>query len=137
MTITSSIACAAGLSFGNTTSWQTHLKESFALSQNEAFSGVKKEALPEESVIQEQKAERTDIKRKLSELGTVNLLAVEEYDEVEERYVFLINQQKDLVDSIAEIRTTIKTLNRESVSRFRQAFDEINLIFQESTFKNV
>ena len=38
------------------------------------------------------------------QLGTVNLLAVEEYDDVETRYDFLINQQKDLVDSIAEIR---------------------------------
>jgi len=114
------------------TSELTHLKESFALSQNEPFQSVRLEDLPAEETIQTYKTERTDIKRKLSELGTVNLLAVEEYDEVEERYEFLINQQKDLVDSIAEIRTTIRTLNRESVTRFKQAFDEINLIFQDT-----
>ncbi|PIE01307.1 MAG: chromosome segregation protein SMC [Acidobacteria bacterium] len=109
-----------------------HLKESYTLSQNEPYCAVNPDELLAEETIEVQKAERTDIKRKLSELGTVNLLAVEEYDEVEERYAFLINQQKDLVDSIAEIRSTIKKLNKESISRFKEAFEEINHIFQRN-----
>jgi len=110
----------------------THLKESYAVSQNEPYQAVQKENLLSDSEVRAQKTERADIKRKLSELGTVNLLAVEEFDEIEERYLFLITQQKDLVDAIAEIRSTIKTLNRESVARFKVAFEQINTLFQEN-----
>ena len=110
----------------------THLKESYVLSQNETFSSAGKEDLLAEDKIDAYKKERAEIKRNLSELGTVNLLAVEEYDDVETRYEFLINQQKDLVDAIAEIRSTIRTLNKESVARFKTAFEEINKLFQDN-----
>jgi chromosome segregation protein len=70
-----------------------------------------------------------DLATRLHALGPVNLLAIEEFDEVEARRTFLENQQKDLIDSIAEIRSTIQKLNRLCVEKFRETFQAVNALF--------
>jgi len=88
--------------------------------------------LPDEETAAKMDEERTQMQDRLNNMGAVNLLAIEEFDEVDERYRFLINQQKDLLDSITEIRSTIHKLNKISTEKFLQAFADINKRFSES-----
>lgn len=108
-----------------------HLEERFLSNRGHAF---KPKAVPDEDVLDEATYAQAalqveELQRKLQALGAVNLLAIEEFEEVEQRYSFLQEQQKDLIDSIAEIRATIHKLNRVSTEKFREAFAAINRDF--------
>ena len=68
---------------------------------------------------------------KIEKLGPVNVLAIEEYDEIEERERFLRTQRDDLVQSIDSLRSTIRKINVTSRDLFREAFATVNKQFTE------
>ncbi len=71
------------------------------------------------------------LKVKIDRLGPVNMMAIEQFDELEQRHGFLTAQRKDLVESIASTGEAIKRIDQTTRERFRQAFDVINTNFQE------
>ena len=73
----------------------------------------------------------TDIKRRLDAMGPVNLDAIEEYDELEERYTFLKNQHDDLVNSKAELLEVIERINTETQRLFSETFAQVRINFRE------
>ena len=75
------------------------------------------------SLLEQEVAELSD---KLEKLGPVNVLAIEEYNELEEREGFLRNQRDDLVQSIEKLRSTIRKINTTSRELFREAFAHVN-----------
>ena len=66
------------------------------------------------------------LREKLDRLGPVNVLAVEQAQELEERHVFLTTQRQDLTDAIDELERSLRTIDRTSRERFRDAFQAIN-----------
>jgi chromosome segregation protein len=72
----------------------------------------------------------TDIKRRLDAMGPVNLDAIEEYEELEERYNFLKNQHDDLVASKTELLEVIERINTETRRLFSETFAQVRLNFQ-------
>jgi chromosome segregation protein len=72
-----------------------------------------------------------ELREKLERMGPVNVLAVEQAQELEERHRFLTAQRQDLVESIAEMDRAIKSIDRTSKERFREAFQVINQHFGE------
>ena len=72
------------------------------------------------------------LKDKIQRLGPVNMMAIEQFDELETRYTFLTTQRADLVDSIAQTSDAIKRIDRTTRERFREAFDAINGHFQHT-----
>ncbi|MCX6542953.1 MAG: chromosome segregation protein SMC [Acidobacteria bacterium] len=73
----------------------------------------------------------TELRRKIDKLGPVNMMAIEQYDELESRHSFLTTQRKDLIDSIASTGEAIKKIDHTTRERFREAFHAINLHFQD------
>ena len=67
----------------------------------------------------------------LENFGPVNLLAPEEYRQLEERNSFLENQTQDLLQSLQSLELAIKKLDAESIARFREAFDAVDSKFRE------
>jgi chromosome segregation protein len=61
----------------------------------------------------------------------VNLLAPEEYKKLEERYNFLTEQTEDLENALDSLIKAINKLDRESITRFNEAFELINNRFQD------
>ena len=49
---------------------------------------------------------------KIERLGPVNMMAIDQFDELETRYTFLTTQRKDLVDSIVAIGDAIKRIDQ-------------------------
>ena len=74
----------------------------------------------------------SELKAKLDRLGAVNMMAIEQFDELEARYAFLMTQRQDLLDSIAATAEAIRRINKTTRERFRTAFDAINAHFQET-----
>jgi chromosome segregation protein len=70
------------------------------------------------------------LKAKIDRLGPVNMMAIEQFDELETRHVFLTTQRKDLVDSIAQTAEAIKRIDETTKVRFNEAFVAIQQNFQ-------
>jgi chromosome segregation protein len=71
------------------------------------------------------------LRAKIDRLGPVNMMAIEQFDELETRHAFLSTQRKDLVDSIAQTSEAIKRIDETTRQRFAEAFSAINRNFQE------
>jgi chromosome segregation protein len=71
-----------------------------------------------------------ELKRKIETLGPVNMMAIDEYDELDRRHEFLTAQRKDLVDSIATTGEAIKRIDQTTKERFREAFEAVKTNFQ-------
>ena len=69
---------------------------------------------------------------KIDRLGPVNMMAIEQFDELETRHVFLTTQRKDLVDSIAQTSRGDQAHRRDDAQRFAEAFAAINRNFQDT-----
>ncbi len=72
----------------------------------------------------------TNLRRKIDRLGPVNMMAIDQFDELETRHTFLTTQRKDLTDAIASTTDTIKKIDETSKVRFREAFIAIKENFQ-------
>ena len=70
----------------------------------------------------------------MEELGTVNLLAIEEYERVAARYHFLIEQKDDLQTAKATLFQVIDEMDDEMKRRFAETFYAIQGQF-ETVFK--
>jgi chromosome segregation protein len=67
-----------------------------------------------------------ELDTKLNAIGPVNLVADEEYRELDERLTFLRTQHDDLVGSIKDLEKALRGMTRTAQDRFAQAFQEIN-----------
>jgi len=72
-----------------------------------------------------------ELRDRLEKMGAVNVLAVEQAQELDDRHQFLTAQRQDLLDSIAELDQAIKKIDRASRERFHEAFQAINQHFGE------
>ncbi len=73
------------------------------------------------------------LRQKIERLGPVNMMAIDQFDELEQRHTFLTTQRKDLLDSIAQTAEAIKRIDVITKERFTEAFTVINTNF-EGTF---
>jgi chromosome segregation protein len=88
-----------------------------------------------ESLITEDHA-CTELKQKLESMGPVNMMALEEYKETEQRHQFLSTQRTDLLDSIENTQASIKEIDQISRAKFDEAFVRINENFS-ATFSRL
>ncbi len=73
----------------------------------------------------------SEIKERIVRLGDVNVAAIADARELEERLGFLDGQRRDLEASMEDLRRTIAELSRTSRARFRETFEQANVKFQE------
>jgi chromosome segregation protein len=72
-----------------------------------------------------------ELEARLEAIGPVNLVADEEYRELDERLTFLRAQHDDLTGSIKDLEKALRGMTRTAQERFSQAFEEINRHFGE------
>jgi len=72
-----------------------------------------------------------EVRTRLEAMGPVNLVAIEEYNELEERYSFLSEQEHDLVQAKDQLMELIRKINRTTSEMFRSTFDQVNINFQQ------
>src|SRR4029077_4674767 len=73
----------------------------------------------------------TDLRTQLDNMGPVNLEAVHEYDELEERYKFLEAQNTDLTNSQRELLDVIARINSTTRKLFAETFEQVRANFRE------
>jgi chromosome segregation protein len=72
----------------------------------------------------------TALQQRLDEMGPVNLVAIEEYEETEQRYQFLSQQHADLVQAKAQLLEVINRINTQTREMFRTTFEQIRTNFR-------
>jgi len=82
------------------------------------------------------KNEVADLKKRVSQLGVVNLGAIEEFKEVSEKYIFMDEQRKDLVESKDEIVALIEEMTEKMRTVFKENFEQLRIYFNE-TFREL
>ncbi|MHC5059964.1 MAG: chromosome segregation protein SMC [Planctomycetota bacterium] len=75
--------------------------------------------------------EITDLRGKIERLGNVNVDAINQQDELEQRHEFLAAQTEDLTQSRTQLEQLISKINKESREKFQATFDEVRKNFQE------
>ncbi len=65
-------------------------------------------------------------RKKVERIGDVNLGAIKEYEELQERHVFLTSQRDDLNQAIEDLHKVIRKINRITQALFMETFDQIN-----------
>ncbi|RMH36909.1 MAG: chromosome segregation protein SMC [Nitrospirae bacterium] len=71
------------------------------------------------------------IRRKLERIGAVNLTAIDEHQELEQRYQFLAAQEEDLTKSIHSLQEIIQRLNQTTNRLFTETFHALQERFNE------
>ena len=72
-----------------------------------------------------------ELTERVESMGPVNVDAIQEFDELEQRYIFLEKQNADLVNSKAELLEVISRINRTTKELFAETFEKIRVNFQE------
>jgi chromosome segregation protein len=70
------------------------------------------------------------LQRRLDEMGPVNLVAIEEYEETEQRFQFLSKQHDDLVQAKVQLLEVINRINAQTREMFRATFEQIRANFR-------
>lgn len=92
---------------------------------------TKSEDLPEDFDLAEARSRVEEMRQRLDAFGAINMLAVDELEEAEERLLFLTSQRQDIIDSIASAEEALQEIKERSRERFVQAFAAINANFTE------
>ncbi|MCM8797850.1 MAG: hypothetical protein NC821_00060 [Candidatus Omnitrophica bacterium] len=75
--------------------------------------------------------EINSLREKLSSLGPVNLIAIEEFGQLQERHNFLLAQQADLCKAKESLHEAITRINRTAKELFIETFQKIEVNFKE------
>ncbi|MCI0485834.1 MAG: hypothetical protein L0229_04450 [Blastocatellia bacterium] len=86
---------------------------------------------PSSFQIETHRAKLDEIRARIDGLGPVNMMALEELEEADERFKFLSEQRRDILDSIKATEEALSEIKRRSRERFRHAFIHINENFQK------
>ncbi|GAA5317258.1 MAG: chromosome segregation protein SMC [Candidatus Pelagadaptatus aseana] len=89
------------------------------------------EQLPEDATEQPMEEELERIANRITRLGPINLAAIDEYKTESERKNYLDAQNDDLIDALTTLENAIKKIDRETRTRFKETFDQVNSGLQE------
>ena len=75
------------------------------------------------------KTEVDALRQRIGTMGAVNLVAIEEYSELKQRYEFLKTQSDDLTNAKAALLKAIDDINQTSLEQFKVTFEQIRKNF--------
>ncbi|HET8921711.1 MAG TPA: chromosome segregation protein SMC [Candidatus Acidoferrum sp.] len=73
-----------------------------------------------------------EMKQRIESMGPVNMMALEEFNECEQRFTFLTRERDDLLQSISDTQQAIAELDQATKEKFEHAFHAINKSFSEA-----
>ena len=108
------------------------VRESCANELSQSLEDLAREVqLSEEFDLEAERARVEEWRERLENFGAVNMMALEELSEADERLAFLTTQRADITQGIAATEEALREIKRRSRERFRDAFEKINANFSE------
>ncbi len=103
-----------------------YLTENYHMSVKEARTKSKTRSKEEQD-----RTQLENLRQDIDNLGSVNLQAIEEFERLEERYHFMVQQRDDLHDARHDLNQTMDELDGEVEERFKTTFDAVEKEFKE------
>ncbi|GAF99471.1 unnamed protein product, partial [marine sediment metagenome] len=103
------------------------MQQSYSVDLEASLENVVEISPPQHSFLEE----INQLKAKLEGMGPVNLVAIEENEQLQQRYSFLISQQEDLCNAQESLRKAIVQINRTAREIFAETFQKIQVSFKE------
>ena len=101
----------------------TRIKEHF----DQELEEIQKDFEPERKMpLTEIDKELGSCRKKVNQIGAVNMDAIEEFKELEQRFEFLSREQDDLNTAVSDLNKVIRKINKITRERFVATFDQIN-----------
>jgi chromosome segregation protein len=108
----------------------TYVREACMSELNQPLEELSHERpLDEEFDLEAGKSRVEELRVRIEGFGAVNMMALEELSESEERLQFLTGQRQDISEGIASTEEALREIKRRSRERFREAFEQINRNF--------
>lgn len=76
------------------------------------------------------KSEIKQLKQQIVQLGPINIAAIEDYKQLNERYEHLKAQETDLLTAMQQLHSTMNEMDEEVIKRFSESFTAINTQFK-------
>lgn len=89
------------------------------------------ETLEETANQQDWTEQLESLDRKITRLGPINLAAIDEFTQSSERKNYLDSQHNDLIDALTTLENAISKIDKETRTRFKETFDELNKYIKE------
>ena len=112
------------ITIGEKTAQRDSLQENSDLPAEEISDGIKKIDTNLKQGDIEKKLEK--LQSKIASMGAINLAAIDELEDQQERKKYLDLQYKDLSESINTLDNAIKKIDQETKTKFKEIFDSIN-----------
>ena len=80
----------------------------------------------DDGAVERWRAELEQMGARIARLGNINLAAIDEFEEQSERMRYLDEQHADISRSLETLEAAIRKIDRETRSRFKETFDQIN-----------
>jgi chromosome segregation protein len=101
------------------------------LAQHELTAAVLLEGLDGQASVTQWVERLQDTERRISRLGSINLAAIDEFDQQFERKTYLDAQHADLDEALATLKDAIHKIDRETRSRFKETYEKVNTGLQK------
>jgi chromosome segregation protein len=88
------------------------------------------ERLDEEASLAKWEEKTEKLERKINRLGPINLAAIGEFEEHNERKEYLDKQHEDLTNALDTLEDAIRKIDKETKDRFKDIFDNVNTHLQ-------
>ncbi|WP_121810981.1 chromosome segregation protein SMC [Mucilaginibacter kameinonensis] len=98
------------------------LKERLSVEFNIDIEDLPESEVPEGENEQDLRDKAEKLKKQLDDFGAINPMAVEAYNEMNERYTFIQAQKKDLSEAKASLLATIQEIDDTAKDKFMTAF---------------
>lgn len=123
---------SAGITY-KVTSLKERISQTYKVVLGESavpFGEVESEVL-DEAALERLTQDIAALKKKLDAMGPVNLVAIDEHEELKNRYNFLTTQQADLVNAKEQLVKAIAKINRTTKELFLDTFQKVQAAFKE------
>ena len=90
----------------------------------------------DKQVTEKEREEVSILRRKIKDLGEVNIGAISEFNRINDRFQFLDKERNDLKEAMEDLTNVIEEMDEEMKKRFKDTFDKVNIEF-ERVFKKL
>ncbi len=107
--------------------------DNLLLRLNEEYNITYEKAKNEVNIDIDTKVVRTKVeslRKNIKELGEVSIASIDEYNRINERYTFLVNQRDDINKSIEDLLGVINEMDETMEKEFKETFDKVNKEFK-------
>ena len=101
-------------------------QNSYEILKSEFRRNEKAQELTTKMTVEEMEADLAKSKEKISRIVDVNLGAIKEYEQLNDRFEFLETQRDDLIKAMEDLHKVIRKINRITQQRFMETFAKIN-----------